>query len=38
RGIVYLMGLLRPEEAEAVVGTVRRVGGVQKVVSLFEYI
>lgn len=38
RGIVYLMGLLRPLEAEAVTSTVRRVGGVQKVVKLFEYI
>ena len=38
RGIVYLMGLLRPREAEAVTSTVRRVGGVQKVVKLFEYI
>lgn len=38
RGIVYLMGLLRPREAEAVTGTVRRISGVQKVVKLFEYI
>ena len=38
RGIVYLFGLLTPREAEAVTSTVRRVGGVQKVVRLFEYI
>lgn len=35
---VYLFGLLRPEEADAVTGTVRWVSGVQKVVKLFEYI
>lgn len=38
RGVVYLMGLLYTREADAVVGTVRRVGGVQKVVKLFEYL
>ncbi len=38
RGIVYLMGLVRPQEAEAVTATVRRVGGVQRVVRLFEYL
>jgi osmotically-inducible protein OsmY len=38
RGTVYLMGLLRPEEADAVTATVRRVNGVQRVVKLFEYI
>lgn len=38
RGIVYLLGLLQPREAEAVISTVRRVGGVQKIVTLFEYI
>lgn len=38
RGVVYLFGLLRPREAEAVTRTIRRVGGVQKVVKLFEYI
>ncbi len=36
RGVVYLFGLLRPEEAESVTRAVRRVGGVQKVVRLFE--
>lgn len=38
RGVVYLFGLLRAPEAEAVVETARNVGGVQKVVTLFEYI
>jgi osmotically-inducible protein OsmY len=37
-GIVYLMGLLTPEEAEAVVSKARYVGGVEKVVKIFEYI
>jgi len=38
RGIVYLMGLLREQESNAVTATVRRVSGVQQVVKLFEYI
>ncbi|MCB1716470.1 MAG: BON domain-containing protein [Candidatus Competibacteraceae bacterium] len=38
RGIVYLMGLLTEQEADAVTATVRRVSGVQQVVKLFEYI
>lgn len=38
RGVVYLFGLLKPREAEIVTETVRHVGGVQKVVKLFEYI
>lgn len=38
RGVVYLLGLLTPTEAELVTETVRRVGGVQRVVRLFEYI
>lgn len=38
RGVVYLMGLLHPQEADAVVERVRRVNGVQKVVTLFEYL
>lgn len=36
--VVYLMGLLSPEEAEAVVETVRYVRGVERVVKLFEYV
>ncbi len=38
RGVVYLFGLLTQAEADAVTETVRRVGGVQRVVRLFEYI
>lgn len=33
---VYLMGLLHEKEADAVVETVRRVPGVEKVVKIFE--
>ena len=36
-GIVYLMGLLSRAEADAVTNATRQVGGVQKVVKLFEY-
>ena len=35
-GTVYLMGLLTPAEAEAVVEKARRVSGVQRVVKVFE--
>jgi osmotically-inducible protein OsmY len=38
KGTVYLFGLLTPAEAAAVTETVRRVKGVQQVVTLFEYI
>jgi len=37
-GVVYLLGLLRPHEAEAVTSKARYVSGVQKVVTLYEYI
>jgi len=37
-GTVYLMGLLTPEEADAVVEKVRYINGVKRVVRLFEYI
>jgi len=37
-GVVYLLGLLRPSEAEAVTNKARHVSGVQKVVTLYEYI
>jgi osmotically-inducible protein OsmY len=37
-GTVYLMGLLWPAEEQAVVERIRRIGGVQRVVKLFEYI
>ena len=36
-GIVYLMGLLTHQEADAVTDAARQVGGVQRVVKLFEY-
>lgn len=38
QGTVYLMGLLRPGEADAVTDKVRYISGVKKVVRLFEYI
>lgn len=36
-GMVYLMGLLHQDEAEAVVQQVRSIPGVRKVVRAFEY-
>jgi osmotically-inducible protein OsmY len=36
-GVVYLMGLLTRQEADAITNAARQVGGVQKVVKLFEY-
>lgn len=38
QGSVFLMGLLTPAEADAVTEKVRFVGGVKRVVKLFEYI
>ena len=38
QGIVYLFGLLQPQEAQAAAETVRQVARVQQVVTLFEYI
>ena len=37
KGSVYLMGLLAHEEADRVTDVARKVGGVQKVVKLFQY-
>jgi osmotically-inducible protein OsmY len=37
-GVVYLMGLLTRDEAEAAVSKAREVYGVQKIVKVFEYI
>ena len=37
-GVVYLMGLLTRDEAEAAVTRARSVYGVQKIVEAFEYI
>lgn len=36
-GVVFLMGLLTREEESAVVATASRVGGVQKIIKVFEY-
>ena len=38
RGTVYLMGLLRQDEANRATEIARRVGGVQSVVKVIEYI
>lgn len=38
RGVVYLLGLVRPVEADATANVASQVGGVQQVVTLFEYI
>lgn len=37
-GAVYLMGLVTRAEADAAVTAVQKVGGVQRIVKLFEYI
>ncbi|MDW9404061.1 BON domain-containing protein, partial [Pseudomonas soli] len=37
-GIVYLLGLVRQQEANAATNVVQGVSGVQKIVKLFEYI
>ncbi len=38
RGVVYLMGIVHPNEAQAAVSEARAVNGVQQVVKLFETI
>ena len=38
RGVVFLMGLLTQQEAQAVTNLVRHVSGVRRVVKVFEYI
>lgn len=38
RSVVYLMGLVRPAEANAAADVASRVEGVRQVVTLFEYI
>ncbi|MFZ1324887.1 MAG: BON domain-containing protein [Candidatus Contendobacter sp.] len=38
RGIVYLMGLVSPEEADAAANAASQVSGVSQVVTLFEQI
>lgn len=37
-GTVFLMGIVKREEASAVTDAARRVSGVQRVVKLFEYL
>ena len=37
KGFVYLMGLLSHEESDRATDVARKVGGVQKVVKLFQY-
>ena len=38
RGVIFLMGLLTKQEADAVIDVVRYVSGVRRVVKVFEYI
>ena len=38
RGIVYLMGSVTHEEGEAVAESIRDIGGVVKIVKVFDYI
>ena len=38
RGIVYLLGVVRPEEGNAAAEIARTTSGVQRVVKVFEYI
>lgn len=38
RGVVYLMGLVSRQEGQAAVEEARRVRGVQRVVSIFQYL
>lgn len=38
RSVVYLMGLVRPNEADAAANVASQVSGVRQVVTLFEYI
>jgi len=38
RGVVFLMGLLTKQEADAVTDEVRYISGVRRVVKVFEYI
>ena len=38
RGIVYLMGLLKQDEADRATEITRRVAGVQRVVKVMEYV
>lgn len=37
-GVVYLMGIVTPEQASLAVDVARRINGVRKVVKIFQYI
>lgn len=37
-GVVYLLGLVNRQEADLAVNAVQQIGGVQRIVKLFEYI
>ena len=37
QGTVYLMGIVTQQEAEAATDVIRRIGGVERVVKIFEY-
>ncbi|KAA0873920.1 BON domain-containing protein [Nitrincola tapanii] len=37
-GVVYLMGLVTPQEADQAVNTIRGIVGIQRIVKVFEYI
>lgn len=37
-GVVYLMGLVSPHEAETAIEIVRNISGVEKIVKVFEYV
>jgi len=37
-GVIYLMGLVTPEEADVTADVVRRLPGVKRVVKMFEYV
>lgn len=38
QGVTYLMGLVTPAEADAATEVARQVGGVERVVRVFEYV
>ena len=38
RGVVYILGLVRPREADATADVASHVSGVRQVVTLFEYL
>lgn len=38
QGVVYLMGIVTPKEADAIVASVQKTSGIQRIVKVFEYI